>query len=137
MSDNSGIDELIGADVRGADGVNLETVAQVAVDDETQRAAWVTIRTDLFGSSESFAPLDDAGFEGGVLRTGSEKPSVKDVPRIATAERGNAPRSPQRSRAAAPRGQTQMLFGMALRSMRIVCCRSVWRDHHTQRGSVG
>ncbi|WIB67591.1 hypothetical protein DEI93_00730 [Curtobacterium sp. MCBD17_035] len=136
MIDNSGIDELIGASVRGADDVNLETVGQVSVVNETRRAAMVTTRTGAFGSSESFSRLDDADFEGGVLRAGYEKPSVKDAPSTATAERGNAPRSPQRSRAAAPRGQTRTLFGMALRSMRIVCCRSVWRDHHTQRGNV-
>ncbi|WIE54799.1 hypothetical protein [Curtobacterium sp. MCBD17_003] len=136
MIDNSGMSELTGADVRGADDANAGTAGQVSDNNETQRAAMVTTRTGVFGSFESFPRLDDADFEGGVLRARYEKPSVKDAPRIAAEERGNAPRSPQRSRAAAPRGQTRTLFGMALRSMRIVCCRSVWRDHHTQRGSV-
>ncbi|PZF62987.1 hypothetical protein DEI81_08505 [Curtobacterium sp. MCBD17_013] len=136
MIDNSGINELTGADVRGADDANAGTVGQVSVDNETQRAAMVTTRTGAFGSSESFPRLDDAHFEGGVLRAGYEKPSVKDAPRIAAAERGNAPRSPRRSRDAAPQGQTRMLCGMALQHMLIVCCRSVWRDHHTQRGNV-
>ncbi|WP_146242805.1 hypothetical protein [Curtobacterium sp. MCBD17_019] len=91
---------------------------------------------DNSDSSEPSAPLDDADFESGVLRAGYEKPSVKDAPRIAAEERGNASRSPRRSRDAAPQGQTRMLCGMALQHMPIVFCRSVWRDHHTQRGNV-
>ena len=82
MIDSSSIDTLIGADVHGTDDAKIGTVGQVYVEDSTQTPTWVTVRTGLFGSSESFAPLADASFEGGVLRVGYEKAFVKDAPRI-------------------------------------------------------
>ncbi|SMH50994.1 conserved domain-containing protein [Rathayibacter oskolensis] len=83
MIDSSTINDLIGADVHGSDDAKIGTVGQVYVDDATQTPTWVTIRTGLFGSSESFAPLTDASFEGGVVRVAYEKSFVKDAPRIA------------------------------------------------------
>ncbi|QHF22763.1 DUF2382 domain-containing protein [Rathayibacter sp. VKM Ac-2804] len=82
MIDSSSIDSLIGADVHGSDDAKIGTVGQVYVEDSTQTPTWVTVRTGLFGSSESFAPLADASYEGGVLRVGYEKSFVKDAPRI-------------------------------------------------------
>ncbi|MDY0913619.1 PRC and DUF2382 domain-containing protein [Rathayibacter festucae] len=82
MIDSSSIDSLIGADVHGSDDAKIGTVGQVYVEDSTQTPTWVTVRTGLFGSSESFAPLADASYEGGVLRVGYEKAFVKDAPRI-------------------------------------------------------
>ena len=82
MIDSSTVDDLIGADVHGTDDAKIGTVGQVYVDNESQQPTWVTIRTGLFGSSESFAPLSDASFDGGVVRVAYEKSFVKDAPRI-------------------------------------------------------
>ena len=82
MIDSSTVDHLIGADVHGTDDAKIGTVGQVYVDNESQQPTWVTIRTGLFGSSESFAPLSDASFDGGVVRVAYEKSFVKDAPRI-------------------------------------------------------
>ncbi|MWV47982.1 DUF2382 domain-containing protein [Rathayibacter sp. VKM Ac-2803] len=82
MIDSTTIDNLIGADVRGSDDAKIGTVGQVYVADDSQTPTWVTIRTGLFGSSESFAPLQDATYEGGVLRVPYEKSFVKDAPRV-------------------------------------------------------
>ncbi|MCJ1697057.1 PRC and DUF2382 domain-containing protein [Rathayibacter caricis] len=82
MIDSSTVDDLIGADVHGTDDAKIGTVGQVYVDNDSQQPTWVTIRTGLFGSSESFAPLSDASFDGGVVRVAYEKSFVKDAPRI-------------------------------------------------------
>lgn len=82
MIDSSITNDLIGADVRGSDDAKIGTVGQVYLEDSSQKPTWVTIRTGLFGSGESFAPLEDASFEGGVLRVGYEKAFVKDAPRV-------------------------------------------------------
>ncbi|TCL77940.1 MULTISPECIES: PRC and DUF2382 domain-containing protein [unclassified Rathayibacter] len=82
MIDSSNINDLIGADVRGTDDSKIGTVGQIYIADDSQTPTWVTIRTGLFGSGESFAPLEDATFEGGVLRVGYEKAFVKDAPRV-------------------------------------------------------
>lgn len=82
MIDSNSINDLVGADVRGSDGTKIGTVGQVYVDNDTQAPTWVTIRTGLFGSSETFAPLTDATFDDGVVRVAHEKAFVKDAPRI-------------------------------------------------------
>ena len=43
---------------------------------------WVSVRTGLFGMSESFVPLDEAAWDGTDLRVPYEKKFVKDAPRI-------------------------------------------------------
>ncbi|AZZ55513.1 DUF2382 domain-containing protein [Rathayibacter iranicus] len=83
MIDSSIINDLIGAEVRGSDDTKIGTVGQIYIDNDTQQPSWVTVRTGLFGSSESFAPLSDASFEGGVVRLAYEKTFVKDAPRSA------------------------------------------------------
>jgi uncharacterized protein (TIGR02271 family) len=82
MIDSSTVNQLVGADVYGSDDAKIGTVGQVYVDNDTQAPTWVTVRTGLFGSSESFAPLDDATFDGSVLRVTHDKAFVKDAPRV-------------------------------------------------------
>jgi uncharacterized protein (TIGR02271 family) len=82
MIDSSTVNQLVGADVYGSDDAKIGTVGQVYVDNDTQAPTWVTVRTGLFGSSESFAPLDDATFDGSVLRVTHDKAIVKDAPRV-------------------------------------------------------
>jgi uncharacterized protein (TIGR02271 family) len=82
MIDSSNVNDLIGTDVYGTDDSKIGTVGQVYVDNDTHAPTWVTIRTGLFGSSESFAPLDDATFESGVVRVAYDKSFVKDAPRV-------------------------------------------------------
>ncbi|KQO62688.1 DUF2382 domain-containing protein [Curtobacterium sp. Leaf261] len=79
---NTNPNDLVGADVLGSDGGKIGTVGQVYVDTDTQTPTWVTVRTGLFGTSESFAPLDDADFVSGAVHVAHEKSFVKDAPRI-------------------------------------------------------
>jgi uncharacterized protein (TIGR02271 family) len=63
MIDTTNVNDLIGATVYGGDGEKIGTVGQVYVDTDTQRPLWVTVKTGLFGTAESFAPLEDATFD--------------------------------------------------------------------------
>ncbi|WP_267425260.1 MULTISPECIES: PRC and DUF2382 domain-containing protein [unclassified Curtobacterium] len=82
MIDSSTVNQLVGADVYGSDDAKIGTVGQVYVDNDTQAPTWVTIRTGLFGTSESFAPLDDATFDGSAVHVTHDKAFVKDAPRV-------------------------------------------------------
>lgn len=82
MIDTTNINDLIGADVYGSDDEKIGSVGQVYVDDQAQTPTWVTIKTGLFGTSESFAPLEDASFDGQDVRVAYTKDKVKDAPRI-------------------------------------------------------
>ena len=84
MIDTNRINDLIGADVFGSDDVKIGSVGQVYLDDKTQEATWVTIKTGLFGTSETFAPLQDASFDGDRVRVSYPKDMVKDAPRISS-----------------------------------------------------
>ncbi|RFA13172.1 photosystem reaction center subunit H [Subtercola boreus] len=83
MIDTNNTGDLAGATVYGTDGDKIGSVGQVYVDTDTQSPLWVTIKTGLFGTGESFAPLESATFDGNDLRLPFDKAFVKDAPRIA------------------------------------------------------
>jgi uncharacterized protein (TIGR02271 family) len=84
MINTNNIDSLIGANVVDTEGRKVGTVGQVYLDSATNQPSWVTVKTGLFGTSESFAPLDSADWTGNELRIGFDKNFVKDAPRIDT-----------------------------------------------------
>ncbi|MHA7284546.1 YsnF/AvaK domain-containing protein [Arthrobacter sp. TMS2-4] len=63
-------------------GAKIGSVGQVYLDDQTQDPSWVTVKTGLFGTSESFAPLQGANVNGNDVTIGYTKDQVKDAPRI-------------------------------------------------------
>jgi uncharacterized protein (TIGR02271 family) len=84
MINTNNIDSLIGANVVDTEGRKVGTVGQVYLDSATNQPSWVTVKTGLFGTSESFAPLESADWTGDELRIGYDKNFVKDAPRIDT-----------------------------------------------------
>jgi uncharacterized protein (TIGR02271 family) len=80
--DSSNIASLIGATVVDRDDDKIGTVGQVYVDPDTNKPLWASVKTGLFGTSESFVPLEDGTYSGDTLRVGYEKSYVKDAPRI-------------------------------------------------------
>lgn len=54
----------------------------VFVDDATGRPAWVTVKTGLFGTSESFVPIKDASMVDDHLKVPYPKDRIKDAPRV-------------------------------------------------------
>lgn len=81
MIDSSSIDTLPGTKVLDADGDKVGTVGQVYLDDTDGSPLFATVRTGLFGNSESFIPLRDADFTGGSLRVAYQKAMIKDAPK--------------------------------------------------------
>ncbi|MFH5821113.1 DUF2382 domain-containing protein [Georgenia sp. AZ-5] len=82
MITNEAISQLAGATVVGRDGDKLGTVGQVYLDDVSGQPDWVTVKTGLFGTSETFVPLREATVEGDTLRVPYDKSTVKDAPRV-------------------------------------------------------
>jgi uncharacterized protein (TIGR02271 family) len=73
-----------GGDVIAADGERIGSIGQLYADDDTGEPTWVTVRTGLFGTHESFVPVDGARAEGDDLVVPYTKDHVKDAPRVDT-----------------------------------------------------
>jgi uncharacterized protein (TIGR02271 family) len=72
-----------GGNVVGTDGAKIGGIGQIYVDDQTGEPNWVTVKTGLFGTSESFVPLDNANNQGNDIAVPYSKDKVKDAPRVA------------------------------------------------------
>lgn len=75
------VDALRRSTVHASDGSKIGRVGEVYLDDTTDRPEWVTVRTGLFGSSETFVPLEGATTDGHELRVPFTEEQVKDAPR--------------------------------------------------------
>ena len=64
------------------DGDKIGGIGQIYLDDNTGEPKWVTVKTGLFGTSESFVPLDGASLSGGDIVVKYDKATVKDAPRV-------------------------------------------------------
>ncbi|MFI8966046.1 DUF2382 domain-containing protein [Streptomyces sp. NPDC053493] len=63
-------------------GKKIGDAKHVFVDDVTGRPEWVTVKTGLFGGSESFVPIQDATVVDGHLEVPYPKDRVKDAPHV-------------------------------------------------------
>ncbi|MCC9146697.1 MULTISPECIES: PRC and DUF2382 domain-containing protein [unclassified Arthrobacter] len=68
--------------VEGTNGEKIGSAGDIYLDDETGQPAWVTTKTGLFGSKETFVPLAEATVDGSVVRVPYSKEMVKDAPRV-------------------------------------------------------
>jgi uncharacterized protein (TIGR02271 family) len=78
------IDRVIGADVYDETGAKIGSASEVYLDDESGRPEWVTVRTGMFGTKESFVPIRDADLTADGVRVHVAKDMVKDAPKIDT-----------------------------------------------------
>jgi uncharacterized protein (TIGR02271 family) len=78
------ISRVIGQDVYDESGDKIGSAAEVYLDDETGQPEWVTVRTGLFGTKESFVPLRDANLTDDGVRVPVTKSQVKDAPKVDT-----------------------------------------------------
>jgi uncharacterized protein (TIGR02271 family) len=76
------ISEVVGRPIVGANGEKLGDVGQVYLDDETGRPEWVTVKTGLFGTKETFVPISEATLNNDGLVVPYAKDLVKDAPRV-------------------------------------------------------
>ncbi len=82
MIDTDRIDHVVGRDVYDENGEKIGSASEVYVDDETARPEWLTVRTGLFGTKESFIPIRDAALTDRGVYVPVSKSTVKDAPRI-------------------------------------------------------
>jgi sporulation protein YlmC with PRC-barrel domain len=82
MIDQASVPSLMGSTVRDSAGDKIGKVGQVYLDDTTGQPEWVTVRTGLFGTKESFVPLAAARVEGDELVVDIPKSRVSDAPRV-------------------------------------------------------
>jgi uncharacterized protein (TIGR02271 family) len=78
------ISRVIGQDVYDESGQKIGSAAEVYLDDETGQPEWVTVRTGLFGTKESFVPIRNADLTNDGVRVPVSKTKVKDAPKIDT-----------------------------------------------------
>jgi uncharacterized protein (TIGR02271 family) len=84
MIDRHDVATLSGATVRTSGGDKIGKVAQVYLNDQTGEPEWVTVRTGLFGTKESFVPLAAARLEHDVLVVDVTDGQVRGAPRLDT-----------------------------------------------------
>jgi uncharacterized protein (TIGR02271 family) len=71
-----------GGNVVGSDGSKIGSIGQLYADDDTGEPTWVTVKTGLFGTSESFVPVEGAHNQGEDLVVPFTKEHVNDAPRV-------------------------------------------------------
>jgi uncharacterized protein (TIGR02271 family) len=71
-----------GGDVYTRQHDKVGRLGQIYLDNETSEPKWVTVKTGMFGTGESFAPLIDADVDGDDLVINYSADQVKDAPRV-------------------------------------------------------
>ena len=82
MITQNDIQRISGTDLYTADGDKIGSVGQVYLDDRSGEPEWVTVKTGLFGTTESFVPLHNATLNGDRVEVPFGKDKVKDAPRV-------------------------------------------------------
>lgn len=76
------LQDMMGRTAVDVDGNKIGKVGQIYVDDQTGQPQWVTVSTGLFGTKESFAPLQGSRVNGDDLQLAVSKDLVKDAPNV-------------------------------------------------------
>jgi uncharacterized protein (TIGR02271 family) len=71
-----------GGNVLDRNGDKIGGIGQIFVDDQSGRPEWVTAKTGLFGTGESFVPLAESTVTGEDITVPYDKDMVKDAPRL-------------------------------------------------------
>lgn len=82
MISQKDIQQLAGAEIYNTDGDKIGSAGQVYLDNQTGEPEWISVKTGLFGTKESFVPLDKASLSGDRLQVPYAKDQVKDAPRV-------------------------------------------------------
>lgn len=77
---------LFGCEVFDPEGQRVGIVGQLFLDDDSDQPAWITVQTGLFGTNESFVPLDGAAFDGDTLTVAVRRDVVREAPRVSLHE---------------------------------------------------
>ncbi|AEV84354.1 photosystem reaction center subunit H [Actinoplanes sp. SE50] len=82
MITQNDIARLDDTDVYDTTGDKIGSVGQVYLDGRSGDPEWVTVKTGLFGTKQTFVPLRDATFADDRVVVAYTKAQVKDAPRI-------------------------------------------------------
>jgi uncharacterized protein (TIGR02271 family) len=82
MSDVTSIERLQNTNVYDVDGDKVGSVGQVYLDDQSGQPSFVTVQTGLFGTKETFVPLDRATETAEGLSVPFRKDFIKDAPNL-------------------------------------------------------
>lgn len=82
MATNERFDSILNSTVFDQDGDKIGKVGQLFLDDQTGEPSWVTVSTGLFGTKETFVPLQGANAAGDEIRVPYTKDFVKDAPNV-------------------------------------------------------
>ncbi len=82
MISQNDIQRLFGKDVYEADGSKIGSTGQVYLDNRTGAPEWVSVKTGLFGTKETFVPLNKASLSEDRIVVPFDKDTVKNAPRI-------------------------------------------------------
>ncbi|MEV6910838.1 PRC and DUF2382 domain-containing protein [Amycolatopsis sp. NPDC051071] len=74
--------ELIDSAVVDPTGTKLGKVGNVYLADSTRQPEWITVKTGLFGTKESFVPLSGAHADSDGVHVRVDKDAVSEAPRI-------------------------------------------------------
>ena len=76
------IPRLYGMDVYETDGSKIGSTAEIYLDEQTGEPEWLAVKTGLFGTKQSFVPLQRAEVGDDRIVVPFGKAQVKDAPRI-------------------------------------------------------
>lgn len=82
MDTNFTPEQLMGRTAMDPSGDKIGKIGQLYLDDETGQPAWVTLKTGLFGTRESFAPVYGANLSDENVVLAVTKDQVKDAPNM-------------------------------------------------------
>lgn len=82
MLENTQVQAAVGATAYDSNGDKIGKVGQLFLDDHTGQPEFVTVNTGLFGTSESFVPVQQATLDGDRLTLPFTKDKVKDAPKV-------------------------------------------------------
>lgn len=82
MLDRDSADSILAATAYDRSGDKIGSVGRLYMDDDTGEPAWVSVRTGLFGTKESFVPLQGASLDGDRLTVEVTQDAVKHAPQV-------------------------------------------------------
>jgi uncharacterized protein (TIGR02271 family) len=82
MTVTNDLQNMLGRTAVDSNGEKVGKIAQVYLDDRTDEPRWVTVNTGLFGTKESFAPLNGSRWDGDDLVLSVTKDEVKGAPNL-------------------------------------------------------
>ena len=76
------LDTVVGSPAFDKDGDKVGKIGAVYYDDATNQPSWLTVQTGLFGTKETFVPVQGAEISGDRVTLQYDKATVKDAPNV-------------------------------------------------------